>query len=192
MLKRLCALALAALLVSCLFAIGEGDVASLARAAGLEVAVDANAGGARFCDYTVVTSKSAAMSWSDADHVYSVSGDAAGVSQLYVNALALGGWDSCRYTVGKRVRISFGAESRQICDTPEDYLERMESELGVSAEAAVPTDAREYVLNTNTMRFHYPDCASVGQMKSKNRAYFTGTREEIIAMGYQPCGNCHP
>ena len=49
-----------------------------------------------------------------------------------------------------------------------------------------------YVLNTNTKKFHYPDCKSVRQMKEKNKWYYDGTRSEIIAMGYDPCGNCHP
>ena len=49
-----------------------------------------------------------------------------------------------------------------------------------------------YVLNTNTMRFHYPDCDSVGQMKDKNKKTVTESREKIIAMGYQPCENCKP
>ena len=49
-----------------------------------------------------------------------------------------------------------------------------------------------YVLNTNTHRFHRPDCASVQDMKDKNRSYFDGTREEAIEAGYKPCGVCNP
>jgi hypothetical protein len=49
-----------------------------------------------------------------------------------------------------------------------------------------------YILNTNTRRFHYPSCASVGSMKVKNKAEFFGTREEAIQKGYKPCGNCQP
>ena len=49
-----------------------------------------------------------------------------------------------------------------------------------------------YVLNTNTMKFHYPDCKSVKKMSEKNKSFFEGTRDEVIAMGYTPCGNCHP
>ena len=52
--------------------------------------------------------------------------------------------------------------------------------------------AASYVLNTNTMKFHYPDCASVYQMKDKNKEYVSATRDEIISWGYSPCGNCHP
>ncbi len=50
----------------------------------------------------------------------------------------------------------------------------------------------DYILNINTDKFHYPDCRSVKQMKAKNRREYTGTREELIAQGYAPCGNCHP
>ncbi len=56
-------------------------------------------------------------------------------------------------------------------------------------QAAVGTD---YVLNTNTHKFHYTWCSSVRQMKEKNKEFFTGTREELIARGYDPCGNCNP
>lgn len=50
----------------------------------------------------------------------------------------------------------------------------------------------DYVLNTNTKKFHYPWCSSVDQMKSKNRKYFTGTREQVIKKGYKPCKRCNP
>lgn len=37
-----------------------------------------------------------------------------------------------------------------------------------------------------------PDCSSVNQMKDKNKEFYSGTKEEIIAKGYSPCGNCRP
>ena len=49
-----------------------------------------------------------------------------------------------------------------------------------------------YVLNTYRKKFHYPTCASVAQMNPENRQNFYGTREEAIAQGYSPCGNCQP
>ena len=53
-------------------------------------------------------------------------------------------------------------------------------------------DGCTYILNTNTRKFHYPDFKSVKQMKDKNKSEFSGTRDEAIAQGYSPCGNCHP
>jgi hypothetical protein len=49
-----------------------------------------------------------------------------------------------------------------------------------------------YVVNTNTGKFHYPNCKSVGKIKDKNRMDFTGTRAELIGEGYEPCGSCKP
>ncbi len=49
-----------------------------------------------------------------------------------------------------------------------------------------------YVLNTNTHKFHHPSCSSVDEIKSKNRQDFTGSREEVINQGYEPCKRCNP
>ena len=49
-----------------------------------------------------------------------------------------------------------------------------------------------YVANTNSKKFHSPGCSSVTDMKASNRWDFTGTREELIAMGYEPCKRCKP
>ena len=49
-----------------------------------------------------------------------------------------------------------------------------------------------YILNKNTKKFHYPSCSSVDRMKESNKEYYTGSREELIVRGYDPCGNCHP
>lgn len=49
-----------------------------------------------------------------------------------------------------------------------------------------------YVCNTNTMKFHEPDCSSVDQMSERNKLEVTATRDELIAQGYEPCGRCKP
>lgn len=61
-----------------------------------------------------------------------------------------------------------------------------------SSTTKTETQKRQYILNTNTRKFHYPNCKSVKQMKEKNKRSYTGTREEIIEMGYAPCKNCNP
>jgi len=50
----------------------------------------------------------------------------------------------------------------------------------------------ECVLNKNTHKFHYPSCSSVSNMKDSNKLFFTGTRNDVIEMGYTPCGQCSP
>lgn len=57
--------------------------------------------------------------------------------------------------------------------------------------APVPVGT-DYILNTNTHKFHYPNCGSVKQMSEKNKQAYTGNREDVIAMGYVPCKKCKP
>lgn len=54
------------------------------------------------------------------------------------------------------------------------------------------TAQADYILNTNTKKFHYPTCSSVKDMKEENKLEFHGTRDEVIAKGYSPCGRCKP
>ena len=49
-----------------------------------------------------------------------------------------------------------------------------------------------YVLNTGSRKFHLPGCSGISSIKEKNKDTFTGTREELVAQGYQPCGSCKP
>lgn len=60
------------------------------------------------------------------------------------------------------------------------------------ADAGGDVQNAEYILNTNTKKFHYPTCSSVRQMSDANKQEYVGTREELIANGYDPCGRCHP
>ena len=56
------------------------------------------------------------------------------------------------------------------------------------AEANVQT----YVLNTNTKKFHKESCNSAKSMDASNKKIYTGSRQEIIDMGYEACGVCKP
>ena len=67
-----------------------------------------------------------------------------------------------------------------------------QSSESVSGEQPAQSDAQTYILNTNTHKFHKPGCYSVEKIKPENYAEFTGTREEAIAYGYDPCKNCNP
>lgn len=52
--------------------------------------------------------------------------------------------------------------------------------------------AASYVLNTGSGKFHTVDCPSVGTISAGNREDWQGSRSDLIAMGYKPCGSCHP
>ncbi len=54
------------------------------------------------------------------------------------------------------------------------------------------TSATEYILNTNTKKYHLPTCDSVKDMNEKNKGTYTGSKEKLSEMGYSPCGSCKP
>ena len=53
-------------------------------------------------------------------------------------------------------------------------------------------NALTYVINTNTGKFHSSDCRYVSAINDSNKWYYDGTRDDIIGMGYSPCGVCNP
>lgn len=94
--------------------------------------------------------------------------------------------------------VSFSVERNEDADTlssigPNSTQQGNLPTVTESPEGSGQTPAgTDYVLNTNTHKFHYPSCSSVSQMSEKNKQYFTGTRDEVIAMGYDSCGRCNP
>ena len=65
-------------------------------------------------------------------------------------------------------------------------------------EGAEPTEGEAaggdvtYILNTSSYKFHRPDCSGVASMSEENKAAYAGSREDLIAQGYEPCGQCRP
>lgn len=89
--------------------------------------------------------------------------------------------------IPRSVRVQIGRMlGATVTPTPSPEPEKQEPVTGSEASQA------DYILNTNTKKFHYPTCSSVNDMKEKNKQEFFGTRDETIALGYSPCGRCKP
>lgn len=54
------------------------------------------------------------------------------------------------------------------------------------------TEVTDYILNTKSKKFHYPYCNSVDQIAEENKQAYSGNRDTVTAMGYEPCKNCNP
>ena len=54
-----------------------------------------------------------------------------------------------------------------------------------------PATTASYVLNTNTMKIHYPSCSQVKKIAPQNYATSNATEAELLAQGYTTCGVCH-
>ena len=66
------------------------------------------------------------------------------------------------------------------------------SDASGTGNGSVSAEERTFILNKNTHKFHDPDCSGAKDIKEKNREEYTGTREELISDGYEPCGRCKP
>lgn len=105
------------------------------------------------------------------------------------------------YNVQPGVVLDYATGSSMLAEeaTPLPDVSGANDDDAAQAEKAEPqpttqTDkgTTEYVLNTNSKKFHKPSCSSVNQMSAKNRKDVTDTRENIIANGYDPCKRCNP
>lgn len=120
---------------------------------------------------------------------YSVEDKGAGVSYC-VFAYNVQPGIEIDYATGES-KLADGAQQEEqktatVTPTPSPEPEKQEPVTGSEAAQA------DYILNTNTKKFHYPTCSSVNDMKEKNKQEFFGTRDETIALGYSPCGRCKP
>ena len=77
-----------------------------------------------------------------------------------------------------------------------DYATGSSALSGEALPSATPapesTGGVTYILNTSSHKFHLPDCSGVSSMKEENKQTYTGSREELIGQGYEPCGQCKP
>lgn len=93
---------------------------------------------------------------------------------------------------GKNVR--FKVEKNSSADTlsPPSVNVKPSTPVSTPKPSADSSSDEDYVGNKNSKKFHYDWCSSVKQMKESNKFFYTGTRDEMIDMGYDPCGNCYP
>ena len=49
-----------------------------------------------------------------------------------------------------------------------------------------------YVVNLSSEKFHEATCGSAEKLSADNRLEYFGSREDLIAQGYSPCGSCKP
>ena len=81
--------------------------------------------------------------------------------------------------------------NKQPCENySRGYETSIEDILIPKAEVILPEPT--YILNIRSNIFHSTNCDSLESMNEKNKQNLYDTREQIIEMGYKPCGNCNP
>jgi len=81
---------------------------------------------------------------------------------------------------GRSITVDAQGEASPVRRAPKDAD-------GLSGGASI--NVQEYIGNTNTKKFHMPNCS--GLPSEKNRVVLE-SREEAVQRGYAPCGLCKP
>lgn len=100
------------------------------------------------------------------------------------------------YNVQPQITINYATgENWESSEAENTETDTAGTESGNKYQAQKGTSQPEkqtYIVNENTEKFHTPDCSSVDDIKEKNKREYTGTRDELIEEGYEPCGICKP
>ena len=70
-----------------------------------------------------------------------------------------------------------------------DIILENESLKDIVIESPTDVNKKIYVLNTNSHKYHLPDCRFVNGINPENR-YDTSDMDFIKSRGYEPCSSC--
>lgn len=94
--------------------------------------------------------------------------------------------DKKEYKEGK----SQEAESKKVSGHEQSQKEVSKGKS--AAEKGTESLKKDYVLNTNTKKFHDPSCSSVEETLPKNRKKVKEDRNMLLKEGYEACQRCKP
>ncbi len=101
------------------------------------------------------------------------------------------------YNVQSGVEIDYATGDSQLVETTTEET-TLVAEAETTTVAVETTTAAEsettgtYIYSAKSDKFHLPSCRYVDQIKAENLREFTGDRQTLIDMGYEPCKVCNP
>ena len=194
------ALLVLTLMVSFALAEGAASVNSYVERQGYQPASVKNKAGLVGC-WFVEGDTADTLQWSDRSRIYTVTDSIdAGLWLLYADILEMAEWDTCTYTAGGRVQFAFNAgDANAVKDykTLKNYIryvgEYLNSTEPAQQQASAPKSGKQsYIINKSSKKFHLESCPTVKRMKKANKEKYTGSRNDLIAQGYDPCKKCNP
>lgn len=139
------------------------------------------------------------LQWSDKTTTYSItSKPGRGLRSLYGQLIGMSEWDTATYTIDGKTQFSFNApeiDSVKSYKTLKNYIKYVTAFIDENEDipvAQASTGRQSYIINKSSKKFHRSDCSYVSNMKKANKEKFTGSRDELIDLGYEPCKHCNP
>ncbi|MBE6903687.1 MAG: hypothetical protein E7480_03670 [Ruminococcaceae bacterium] len=96
------------------------------------------------------------------------------------------------FNVQPGVEIDYSTGKSKASESTSATTSSNSSAISSNSSSSSNPVTKNFVLNTNTKKFHYPSCRHVSSIKAENYSTFSGTRDNIIKQGYSPCSVCKP
>lgn len=112
-------------------------------------------------------------------------------TQSEIDAAYKNGYDK-GFTEGHILGVKSAGETQYQRGYDAGHAKGYDEGFADGANSLFPSPEYRYVANQNTMKFHLPTCGSVNDILPSNRLNWSGTRDELIAKGYEPCARCNP
>lgn len=96
------------------------------------------------------------------------------------------------YNVQPGIEIDYATGDSHVAGGESGQTASGQEESQAGEDDASNHETSSYVVNTNTGKFHRPDCDAVEKIARQNRKDLETDRETLIAQGYTACGICKP
>ena len=98
---------------------------------------------------------------------------------------------------GKTVEFSVSRNGAGVATSGRELSASVSPQKNTLAQGGSKVTPKEavtvtYILNTNSKKYHLPSCHSASRIKEANKKEFSGSRQEVQELNYQPCGICKP
>ncbi|MBO5690784.1 MAG: MBL fold metallo-hydrolase [Spirochaetaceae bacterium] len=98
---------------------------------------------------------------------------------------------------GKTVEFSVSRNGSGSTVSGKEVSASVSPQKNTTAQGGSKTTPKEavsvtYILNINSKKYHLPSCHSASRIKEGNKKEFSGSRQEVLELNYQPCGICKP
>jgi DNA-entry nuclease len=84
------------------------------------------------------------------------------------------------YNVQPGIEINYATGENYLFNSP------------IMQETKPSNSSTSYILNTNSKKFHLPNCSSAEKISNKNKQEYIGKKEDLLSQNYLPCGVCKP
>lgn len=133
------------------------------------------------------------LTWYTGAKRYTVTASSAAAKKklraTFNGALKKYGWNMGSYTIDDTLAYGLNVPGAlNDLKTVASFRSTIKKYVNERAKATI----NNYILNTNTMKFHLVTCKDGNRISEKNRRDVKCARISLIAMGYTPCKNCNP